>query len=44
MVLEKWKRFYSYLNLESTKTGVEEKRTSQKFYSYLNLESTKTRF
>ena len=34
--------FYSYLNLESTKTiGSADVRTP-KFYSYLNLESTKT--
>ena len=34
--------FYSYLNLESTKTikGLEDLQS--RFYSYLNLESTKT--
>ena len=34
--------FYSYLNLESTKTARRLVRTESTFYSYLNLESTKT--
>ena len=34
--------FYSYLNLESTKTSFIRARLSIAFYSYLNLESTKT--
>ena len=34
--------FYSYLNLESTKTVKEWGDHSEEFYSYLNLESTKT--
>ena len=33
---------YSYLNLESTKTGVRDQLTWNLLYSYLNLESTKT--
>ena len=35
-------RLYSYLNLESTKTGNSNGRDAVKLYSYLNLESTKT--
>ena len=35
-------QFYSYLNLESTKTLVQPRHLLQQFYSYLNLESTKT--
>ena len=34
--------FYSYLNLESTKTCVKLFGKLKTFYSYLNLESTKT--
>ena len=34
--------FYSYLNLESTKTSFQILSQSSLFYSYLNLESTKT--
>ncbi len=34
--------FYSYLNLESTKTQKKGGVDDEKFYSYLNLESTKT--
>ena len=34
--------FYSYLNLESTKTQSAEEIEMRWFYSYLNLESTKT--
>ena len=34
--------FYSYLNLESTKTSIGSKNIQSLFYSYLNLESTKT--
>ena len=34
--------FYSYLNLENTKTGFELILHDFKFYSYLNLENTKT--
>ena len=33
---------YSYLNLESTKTGEYKDINPDKLYSYLNLESTKT--
>ena len=33
---------YSYLNLESTKTGVMKSDLVEVLYSYLNLESTKT--
>ena len=33
---------YSYLNLESTKTGTYTNFGSGELYSYLNLESTKT--
>ena len=33
---------YSYLNLESTKTDLENVNNSVVLYSYLNLESTKT--
>ena len=33
---------YSYLNLESTKTGIISYLWTSKLYSYLNLESTKT--
>ena len=33
---------YSYLNLESTKTGDVEEAEREALYSYLNLESTKT--
>ncbi len=36
------KEFYSYLNLESTKTLEGSDGLYAKFYSYLNLESTKT--
>ena len=35
-------RFYSYLNLESTKTKSILEIRNCMFYSYLNLESTKT--
>ena len=35
-------RLYSYLNLESTKTYVEDNQLDVVLYSYLNLESTKT--
>ena len=35
--------FYSYLNLESTKTNYLTVIKPSGFYSYLNLESTKTR-
>ena len=35
--------FYSYLNLESTKTQQAENEKRKGFYSYLNLESTKTK-
>ena len=34
--------FYSYLNLENTKTMVVRRRWTNGFYSYLNLENTKT--
>ena len=34
--------FYSYLNLESTKTNQQRWTSKRQFYSYLNLESTKT--
>ena len=34
--------FYSYLNLESTKTPETDEARKDGFYSYLNLESTKT--
>ena len=34
--------FYSYLNLESTKTPSTKLFQTFEFYSYLNLESTKT--
>ena len=34
--------FYSYLNLESTKTSGYRTVQNLVFYSYLNLESTKT--
>ena len=34
--------FYSYLNLESTKTDATGEMNPEEFYSYLNLESTKT--
>ena len=34
--------FYSYLNLESTKTVQTLMTLKARFYSYLNLESTKT--
>ena len=37
-----WTELYSYLNLESTKTGHEPIPLAQRLYSYLNLESTKT--
>ena len=33
---------YSYLNLESTKTGAQKTMFEVLLYSYLNLESTKT--
>ena len=33
---------YSYLNLESTKTALDEMEHRVLLYSYLNLESTKT--
>ena len=36
--------FYSYLNLENTKTELRFLITIQWFYSYLNLENTKTIF
>ena len=35
-------RFYGYLNLESTKTGMFQLIAFRPFYGYLNLESTKT--
>ncbi|ADQ62722.1 hypothetical protein STND_0662 [Streptococcus thermophilus ND03] len=35
---------YSYLNLESTKTGDFDYIIGHLLYSYLNLESTKTPF
>ena len=35
---------YSYLNLESTKTGEYNPWFDDRLYSYLNLESTKTLF
>ena len=35
-------RFYSYLNLENTKTKEIKTYDYQLFYSYLNLENTKT--
>ena len=35
--------FYSYLNLENTKTHDVERLNVAPFYSYLNLENTKTR-
>ena len=35
-------RFYSYLNLENTKTLVAIILSAIRFYSYLNLENTKT--
>ena len=35
-------QFYSYLNLESTKTAFIIFLSLFEFYSYLNLESTKT--
>ena len=34
---------YSYLNLESTKTGSSKDKSVAELYSYLNLESTKTK-
>ena len=34
--------FYSYLNLENTKTIKPKFRRKPEFYSYLNLENTKT--
>ena len=40
--LESVKKFYSYLNLESTKTRTILRIRRLVFYSYLNLESTKT--
>ena len=36
------KGLYSYLNLESTKTGASQYLGTLTLYSYLNLESTKT--
>ena len=36
------KKFYGYLNLESTKTVVFAVNFKNTFYGYLNLESTKT--
>ena len=36
-------KFYSYLNLESTKTRDKSPLLIKMFYSYLNLESTKTK-
>ena len=34
--------FYSYLNLENTKTVDTDHSAHPEFYSYLNLENTKT--